>query len=175
MDFFDDDEKNFIERVDDNRWVIYKSALAALSERPQYWIYGAGFQNASRAIGGVAIAAHNAYINIFAEHGIIGFIVYIAFLYQLFMLSKGVRTAAKSKESFNFANEWIGLFLGILAANFFGEVIYPGRALFTFLGTFFVIAGLLQVMFSKIVPSNGLSSIVITAIFDLKSSMQYFL
>lgn len=142
LDIFEEGDKNYIQRIDDNRWFIYQTAISHLSERPEYWFLGAGFQNASRAIGGVSIAAHNAYLNVFAEHGIVGLFVYMAFLYHLFMLGWKLRKTANSKESYYFANEWIGLFLGILAANFFGEIIYPGRALFTFLGTFFVICGL---------------------------------
>jgi O-antigen ligase len=144
LDFFDEDEseKNYIERVDDNRWLIYQKAVVALIDHPEYWLFGAGFQNASRAIGGVAVAAHNAYINIFAEHGIIGMAIYLAFLYQLVSLALRSARNANSKESHNLSSEFVGLLFGILAVNFFGEIIYPGRALFSFLGTFFVICGL---------------------------------
>ncbi len=142
LDFFDEDEKNYLERIDDNRWFIYQKAVVALIARPEYWLFGAGFQNASRAIGGVALAAHNAYINIFAEHGIIGMIIYLTFLYQLVQLALQSARNANSKKSRNFSNEFVGLLFGILIVNFFGEIIYPGRALFTFLGTFFVVSGL---------------------------------
>jgi O-antigen ligase len=143
LDFFDEDEeKNYLERVDDNRWVIYQKAVGALMDHPEYWLFGAGFQNASRAIGGVAVAAHNAYINIFAEHGIIGLTIYLIFLFQLVRLAISSMRKANSKESYTFSIEFVGLLFGILVVNFFGEIIYPGRALFTFLGTFFVVCGL---------------------------------
>jgi O-antigen ligase len=116
--------------------------VGALMDHPEYQPPGAKFQNASRAIGGVAVAAHNAYINIFAEHGIIGMTIYLTFLYQLVRLAFSSARNANSKESRNFSSEFVGLLFGILAVNFFGEIIYPGRALFTFLGTFFVVCGL---------------------------------
>jgi len=143
LEIFDEDEdRNYLERVDDNRWYIYQNAIKSLMDRPEYWLFGAGFQNASRAIGGFASAAHNAYINVFAEHGIIGLSIYLAFLFNLIRLSMLSKRKANSKESFTFSSEFIGLLLGLLTANFFGEIIYPGRALFTFLGTFFVVCGL---------------------------------
>ncbi len=143
LEFFDEDEdRNYLERVDDNRWYIYQNAVKSLMAQPEYWLFGAGFQNASRAIGGFAVAAHNAYINVFAEHGIIGLSIYLAFLFHLVRLAIRSMRNANSKESYTFSSEFVGLLFGILAANFFGEIIYPGRALFTFLGTFFVVCGL---------------------------------
>src|SRR5690606_13039251 len=58
LDIFDEEvaEGNLIERIDDNRWYIYQNAISNLADRPEYWLYGAGFQNASRAIGGIALA-----------------------------------------------------------------------------------------------------------------------
>lgn len=140
FDILDEDERNWIQRVDDNRWVIYQRAVEFLLGHPQYLLMGAGFQNASEGIGRGALAAHNAYLNIVAEHGLIGLFVYIAFLYYLFQLSMQVRRNANSKASYIMAGKWMGLLTGLLATNFFGEIIYPGRALFTFLGTFFILA-----------------------------------
>ncbi len=111
-----------------------------LLNNPQYLIIGAGFQNASQGIGGVALAAHNAYINVVAEHGIIGLVIYLGFLYYLFKLGQMARRNANNRPSMIFATNWICLLIGLFVANFFGEIIYPGRALFTFLGTFFIMA-----------------------------------
>jgi O-antigen ligase len=140
FDIFDEEEKNWIERIDDNRWFIYQSAIEHLLDNPQYLLIGAGFQNAGVAIGKVAIAAHNAYLNVIAEHGLFGFFVYFSFLYFLFTLAWKVRKRSNTKLSRVMATNWIALYAGLLAANFFGEIIYPGRALFTFLGTFFIVA-----------------------------------
>jgi len=140
LDALDDDEKNWIERVDDNRWAIYQQSIANLFNNPQYLLIGAGFQNASKGIGKVALAAHNAYINIVAEHGLIGLYIYLSFLYYLYRFGAQARNRANNKASHTMALNWTCLFVGLLVVNFFGEVIYPGRALFTFLGTFFIVA-----------------------------------
>lgn len=139
FDILDEEEKNWIERVDDNRWVIYQKSIENLLSNPQYLLIGAGFQNASTGIGKVALAAHNAYINVVAEHGLVGLFIYLAFLYYLFQFGAAVKRNANNRASYTMAISWIGLFVGILAANFFGEIVYPGRALFTFLGTFFIL------------------------------------
>lgn len=140
LDIVDEEEKNWIERVDDNRWYIYQRSIENLLANPQYLLVGAGFQNASTGIGKVALAAHNAYINVVAEHGLIGLYIYLAFLYYLYQLAATAKRKANNKVSYVMATSWIGLFVGVLLANFFGEIIYPGRALFTFLGTFFILA-----------------------------------
>lgn len=140
FDVIDEEEKNWIERVDDNRWYIYQRSIGFMLDNPKYLLLGAGFQNASQGIGGTALAAHNAYINVVAEHGLVGLFIYLAFLYYLFQLGLTVKRNSNNKVSYSMAVSWIGLFVGILAANFFGEIIYPGRALFTFLGTFFILA-----------------------------------
>ena len=94
-----------------------------------------------QGIGKNALAAHNAYINVVAEHGLIGLFIYLTFLFFMLRLGMRIRRNANSRASQVMATNWICLFVGLLAANFFGEVIYPGRALFTFLGTFFMITG----------------------------------
>jgi hypothetical protein len=140
LDIIDEDEKNWIERVDDNRWAIYQRSVEYLLNNPQYLLIGAGFQNAMQGIGRVALAAHNAYINVVAEHGIPGLIIYLSFLYYLYRFAVHARRRSNNRASYIFANNWICLYAGMLTVNFFGEVIYPGRALFTFLGTFFIVA-----------------------------------
>lgn len=139
LDALEDEDKNFIQKVDDNRWVIYASSINYLLANPQYLLMGAGFQNASQGIGGIAVAAHNGYLNILAEHGIPGLLIYVAFLYSLFKLGRGQKRMAKSNAGYYLPAHWTGLFIGFLFANVFAEVIYPGRALFTFLGTFFIV------------------------------------
>jgi hypothetical protein len=140
LDALNEDEKNWIERVDDNRWSIYQQSVANLLNNPQYLLIGAGFQNASKGIGKVALAAHNAYINMVAEHGLIGLAIYLTFLFYLYRFANRTRLRANNQASNIMATNWISLYAGLLVVNFFGEVIYPGRALFTFLGTFFIMA-----------------------------------
>ncbi len=140
LDIAEEEDKNWIERVDDNRWYIYQRSIENLLANPQYLLVGAGFQNASAGIGRVALAAHNAYINVVAEHGLFGLFIYLSFLYYFFQMTLSVKRRANNRGSYFMAISWIGLFVGVLLANFFGEVIYPGRALFTFLGTFFILA-----------------------------------
>lgn len=140
LDVLDEEGKNWIERVDDNRWLIYQLSIANLLNSPKYLLIGAGFQNASEGIGGVALAAHNGYINIVAEHGLIGLFIYLGFLFYLYRFAFLTRKKSNNRASNIMATNWIALYIGLLAANFFGEIIYPGRALFTFLGTFFIMA-----------------------------------
>jgi len=140
FDALEEEDKTLIERIDDNRWYIYTNAVSHLLSNPQYLLMGAGFQNASRGIGGVALGAHNAYLNVVAEHGIGGLIIYLLFFFHFYMLGKRRKALAQTQASYYAAEHWQALFIGMLVVNFFGEIIYPGRSLFTFLGTFFIMA-----------------------------------
>lgn len=140
FDALEEEDKALIERIDDNRWYIYTNAVSHLLDNPRYLLMGAGFQNASRGIGGVALGAHNAYLNVTAEQGIVGLIIYLVFFYHIYKFGRRTKYKAITRASFYLAEHWQALFIGLLVANFFGEIIYPGRALFTFLGSFFITA-----------------------------------
>lgn len=140
FDALEEEDKTLIERIDDNRWFIYTNAVSYLFDNPSYLLVGAGFQNASRGIGGVALGAHNAYINVVAEHGIGGLVIYLLFFYHMYSFGSRTKRSALTRASYYLANHWQALFMGLLVANFFGEIIYPGRALFSFLGSFFITA-----------------------------------
>lgn len=133
----DENDRSFISRIDDDRWKIYVNILVFWKNNPLYPLIGAGFQNSVKGIGGQAGAAHNAYLNIIAEQGLLGFIIYVKFLISLFRLGWSRFKSSKVKLGKEYALHWVCLYVGVLFANFFGEIIYPGRALFTFLGSFF--------------------------------------
>lgn len=103
-----------------------------LIENPIVIPFGLGFNN--KLISVYGSSAHNMYIQVIKELGIVGFILYfgwlIQYLFVTFEEKKGFSTGLK------------GLVIAMLVTAYFGEQLYIYRALFGLLGLFFLITSL---------------------------------
>lgn len=139
---FSDADASLLERVDSDRHQLYAAILNRLSERPMMVAFGTGYQNALYGLNGIAVAAHNGYLNVLIELGIPGLLVYLAWL--LGMIRLGIRRMPMSNgvDASHLARHWLAIAVGILAANMFADAIYAQRALFTFLGIFLFVSAI---------------------------------
>jgi hypothetical protein len=100
-----------------------------LLENPQIIPFGMGFVNRFSSAPG--LSAHNMYIQVIKELGLVGFVLYfgwlLSYLFINFRQFKGFSLALK------------GLIFSMLVTLFFGEHLYIYRPLFGFLGLFLVI------------------------------------
>jgi hypothetical protein len=103
-----------------------------LLENPQIIPFGMGFVNRFSSAPG--LSAHNMYIQVIKELGIVGFVLYfgwlLSYLFIDFRQFKGFSLALK------------GLIFSMLVTLFFGEHLYIYRPLFGFLGLFLVITSI---------------------------------
>jgi hypothetical protein len=103
-----------------------------LLENPQIIPFGMGFVN--RFTSAPGLSAHNMYIQVVKELGIVGFVLYfgwlLSYLFINFKQFKGFSLALK------------GLIFSMLVTLFFGEHLYIYRPLFGFLGLFLVITSI---------------------------------
>jgi hypothetical protein len=106
--------------------------LNYLLENPQIIPFGMGFVNRFSSAPG--LSAHNMYIQVVRELGLVGFVFYfgwlLSFLFIDFKQYKGFSLALK------------GLIFSMLVTLFFGEHLYIYRPLFGFLGLFLVISSI---------------------------------
>ncbi|WP_189337119.1 O-antigen ligase family protein [Flavobacterium laiguense] len=106
--------------------------LYYLLENPQIIPFGMGFVN--RFSNAPGLSAHNMYIQVVRELGIVGFVLYfgwlLSYLFIDFKQFKGFSLALK------------GLIFSMLVTLFFGEHLYIYRPLFGFLGLFLVISNI---------------------------------
>jgi hypothetical protein len=106
--------------------------LNYLLENPQIIPFGMGFVNRFSTAPG--LSAHNMYIQVIKELGIVGFVLYfgwlLSYLFIDFRQFKGFSLALK------------GLIFSMLVTLFFGEHLYIYRPLFGFLGLFLVITSI---------------------------------
>lgn len=102
-----------------------------LLSNPEVIPFGVGFNN--RMTRG--FSAHNMYLNVIKELGLVGFYLYFGWLISYFFISfkkyKGESLALK------------GMVASMLVTLFFGEHLYIYRPLFAILGLFLVIVNLL--------------------------------
>lgn len=103
-----------------------------LLENPQIIPFGMGFVN--RFSNAPGLSAHNMYIQVVKELGIVGFVLYfgwlLSYLFINFRQFKGFSLALR------------GLIFSMLVTLFFGEHLYIYRPLFGFLGLFLVITSI---------------------------------
>lgn len=102
-----------------------------LGENPAIIPFGLGFNN--RLTKG--FSAHNMYLNVIKELGIVGFVLYFGWLINYLFISfrnhKGYSLALK------------GLVISMLVTLFFGEHLYIYRPLFATLGLFLIVVNAL--------------------------------
>jgi O-antigen ligase len=80
-------------------------------------------------------SAHNMYLNVIKELGLVGFVLYFGWLLKYLQIS--------FKNYSGYALALKGLILSMLVALFFGEHLYIYRPLFAILGLFLIVVNAL--------------------------------
>jgi hypothetical protein len=111
-----------------------------LLENPQIIPFGMGFVN--RFSNAPGLSAHNMYIQVVRELGLVGFVLYFGWLLSYLFIN------FRQFEGFSLALK--GLIFSMLVTLFFGEHLYIYRPLFGFLGLFLVIT----IIFVSILHKN---------------------
>ena len=135
-------EKLGIEGLTGDRMAIYKNDIPyALENNPFILITGAGFQNIQTATAG-ATGAHNNYLQALLELGILGFLVYMRFLYAILRRLSLAARKARNKWEEAFAKDVWAVFIGILATMMVGETLWAQYSMFTLAGQIMTLVGL---------------------------------
>jgi len=111
---------------------LTKGNFYYLLENPQIIPFGMGFVNRFTTAPG--LSAHNMYIQVVRELGIVGFVLYFGWLLSYLFID------FKQYNGFSLALK--GLILSMLVTLFFGEHLYIYRPMFGFLGLFLVITNI---------------------------------
>lgn len=119
---------------------LTKSNSSFLLENPLIIPFGVGFNN--WMIRGEGLSAHNMYLQVIKELGLVGFVLYFGWLIQYFLID------FKKFNGFSIALK--GLVLSMLVTLFFGEHLYIYRPVFAILGLFLAVT----VLFISILHKN---------------------
>jgi hypothetical protein len=130
---------NLYEDLGSGRKGLTEQNSLFLIENPYIIPFGMGFNNRLIMIGGSS--AHNMYLQIIKELGLVGFVLYFGWLLQFLFVNlnafKGFSIGLK------------GLVLALMVTSFFGEQLYIYRALFGLLGLFCIVTSLFMAISHK--------------------------
>lgn len=111
-----------------------------LLENPQVIPFGAGFMN--RFDDAPGLSAHNMYLQVIKETGLVGFYLYFGWLVSYLFI--------KFDKYSGFSLALNGLVLAMLVTLFFGEHLYIYRPLFGILGFFLMVTSIFVAALHKI-------------------------
>lgn len=121
------------------RTVIYVDIIQTIVQSPYLLITGTGYQNIFRFIG--ANGAHNNYLQVLMELGLLGFFVFIFFLRLLWRNLRHTSSVKDRDISINAQYTWVAL-CGVLLTMFVGETFWGQAAMFTLAGQLSFLFGL---------------------------------
>ena len=106
-----------------------------LREDPAMVVVGKGFEH---GFGG----AHNCYMHLLVDQGLPGLFIYLWLLFAIWKNASNVAKHSTSLLGRTLASEFLCLFIAILVANLFNEVLYVRRAMYSYLGQFLFVTAL---------------------------------
>lgn len=124
-------QRGGVREITRDRESVYTDFPEAIQKFPWMLLVGTGFQNSTAYIG--SAGAHNNYLHVLFELGIIGFIVYMNLLFKIL---KNLRAVAYQSASFESAVAlgMRNLFLAIMLTMFMGETLWAQYSQFTLTG-----------------------------------------
>lgn len=133
-------EKFGLESVIDERTNVYfRDYPAAITRNPWILLIGYGFQNSGNVLG--STGAHNNYFHVWFELGIVGLVVYLIVLRNIFRRLLRASSVASRLER-NVAKDCLVAFIAVLVTMLGGETLWAQYSLFTLTGQVLTILAL---------------------------------
>jgi O-antigen ligase len=143
----DADALEKFQQVDAGRYKDWVGGLNGLIARPWLIPFGGGFNN-YRSLIWVDISAHNIYITLIVETGLVGLFLYLMWLKSIARESQKLmalsRKRKKPDKAVFMGVEMRALLVALMVSLFAGEILYPYRPAFAFLGMFLFLAAVMN-------------------------------
>jgi O-antigen ligase len=142
-----DSPTSTMEKLDPKRVNLWTEGARAIIERPYLIPFGGGFNNYRYTVG-VGVSAHNLYITLVGEVGIVGLFLYLSWLRGIWRESSQLinsATKAKKRGALVFLPvEMQTLLVAFMVSLLAGEILYPYRPAFTSMGMFLFVCAVLN-------------------------------
>jgi O-antigen ligase len=136
-----------LQALDSRRWKNWTSGLSELYSQPWLVPFGGGFNN-YRFMMKVDISAHNIYITLVAEVGLVGLFLYLMWLRGIWRESSRLMAVAnkvkRRRKNIFLPVDMRALLIAMLVALFAGELLYPYRPAFAFMGMFLFLCAIMN-------------------------------
>ena len=144
-----------------SRFIIWEGAGKLIAERP----WGLGLNHFRREIGRYVpdyrgYDAHNAYVLVTTEMGVVGLIAFLLLILGLFRLARNVERLDKSENSRILGEGFLLAVMGLILCNIFGSRLFDG--LIT--GNFWILAALVARYYTLELERRATATIVETNI-----------
>lgn len=156
----DDSGDQVLDHSTESRFIIWEGATKLIAERP----WGIGLNRFKSEIGRHVpdfknFDAHNGFLLLTTEAGILSFVVFVTVLFGLFKLARNVIKLDSSDETQLLGNAYLVALLGAILCNLFGSRLFNGEVM----GNFWVLSGLvaryytlaLEARAQTPIPSSG--------------------
>lgn len=129
-----------------HRLNAYKLTLNYLSNNPRVLFWGVGFMDWRYSLYGITTvaSAHNNYLDVLAELGILGLIIFCWFWTLIFKMSKKL-----SNEKIFGGRSFSAILIGYFVASLSGELIYPVWSLESFFSLLMLMTGIVLSSYHK--------------------------
>ena len=124
----------------------WMAVLKWLLTRPDIIMFGVGFQNFSYYIKlyaqvGTLQGGHNSWLTLLSEFGILGFLLFNAWLMAIFFWLVSWRRVMTDKVDKMMPGIFISLMLGLVASCMFSGTLIPGQGMVVWLAHFYLLLG----------------------------------
>lgn len=132
--------------IGNGRWQILSKYVPYLLDNPQILPFGSGFNNRMFTMSLGAPSAHNIYLTLINEVGIVGLIFYLLWLFSYFSF---VRKFKRNKFRHPAIGLVVSLNIAMIISLLAGEHLYVYRPCFAILGTFLFIMTILSTIIEE--------------------------
>jgi O-antigen ligase len=141
----DETELAKFQSVDSGRYQIWSDTLKALKEKPWLIPFGGGFNTFGHNTQ-ADVSAHNVYLNLIAETGIVGLILYLKWLLGIWRESSTLIKTANRRQSDRVfrPGELRALLVAMMVSLLAGEILSTRRPSFAFLGMFLFLCAVMN-------------------------------
>ena len=134
--------------IDAGRLELWVGGILTLAHKPYVIPFGIGFCNYYKATHAGGGSAHNIYITLIAELGVVGLYLYVKWLLALWqqnsrLISSKAGMSATERQLFK-PTGMSPLLLALSVSLFGGEILYVFRPCFAFLGSFLFLCAILH-------------------------------
>lgn len=141
----DDNNLAKFQSIDSGRYDIWSDTVVALGQKPWLIPFGGGF-NSFHENTQADVSAHNVYLNLVVEVGIVGLLLYLKWLLSVWRESSALIRAAnrKGEERMFQPGELRALLVALMVSLLGGEILSTRRPSFAFLGMFLFLCAVMN-------------------------------